>query len=116
MDDKSKKIEVKQKHSKFGFVSVSIGAFNILLFIFFVCLIAFWLMKNVEAVKNPSSVNGMRIPDSFMHMVTFYFIMQLVGLTTGIFGLIEKDRRKLLPIIGIILNGLFLLVTSSKLF
>jgi len=115
MDNTSTEIESKRKHSKLGLVSVLIGVINIVILIYYIQLFILWLMTNQEILKNPSAISGMPVPESVMKMIGFFLIMQVVGLFTGIFGLIEKNKRKLLPIIGIILNGLFLLVTASKL-
>lgn len=115
MDNSSKEIGVKQKHSKFGFVSVLIGVFNILILIFYIQLFVMWLTKNSEILKNPGTINGMPVPKYVMYMISFSIIMQLVGFFTGISGIFEKNKSKLLPIIGISLNGLFFLVTFLKL-
>ena len=115
MDKKLKEINFKKKHSKFGVISVTIGGFNILLLICYIYLFALWLMANQEILKDPIAINGMPVPKSVVCMILFFLIMQLVGFLSGILGLIEKHKRKLLAIIGIFLNGLLLLITISKL-
>lgn len=111
----SKRIDTKRRHAKFGVVSVVIGIVNILIVIYYVRLLTLWLMNNAEIASNPASISGMPVPYSVMIKIIILLGMEIAGLLTGIFGLFEKDRRKLLPIIGIILNGLFFLFTGSKL-
>ncbi len=115
MVDGSEETGAKRKHSKIGVVSVLLGILNIFIVIYYIHLFAQWLMANPEFIKNPGTINGMRVPDPVMNKISFFLTMQLIGVFTGILGLIEKNKKRLFPIIGIVLNGLFLLVTVSKL-
>jgi len=75
-----------KKHSELGIVSVCINAFDILLWVF---LFAFVREESYSIFDN-----------------LFYLSMGLpiVALIFGIWGLTQKDRRKIFPIIGIVLS------------
>ncbi len=107
--------ETKMKHSRFGIASVCITLFNISIIIYFIYLFSQWLMVNPEYLKSPSAINGIHIPESTMFKIYFLLIMTLLGFTVGIFGFIEKNRRRVMPIIGIFSNGFLLIVLVLKL-
>jgi hypothetical protein len=72
-------------------------------------------MNHPEEVKKLASGRLMPVPDSVMIRIIILVVMEIAGFLTGILGLFEKNRRKVLPIIGIILNGLFFFLTGAKL-
>jgi len=114
MDERSKITEPKLKHSKLGLASVLIGACNILILIYCIHLFIQWLLSNPELMKNPVEISGTPIADRVMDLIMLFLGLQLTGFFVGILGLLQKERKKLLPLIGIILNGLFLLLTLPK--
>ena len=116
MDNTLQEKKLIRKYSKFGLISVLIGISNIFILIYFFSLFADWIIKNPEIIKNPSIINGMPISDTIMIQIYFYLIVQLSGFFAGILGLIEKNKKRTLPLIGILLNGLFLSFTTFKLF
>lgn len=111
---KEEKSKNSHRHSKFGFASIIIGAVNVLLFVFYSYRFAMWIMENYELAMQPGGLDGMQIPAQAMKMISFLFLMILIGFLTGICGFFEK-KRKLFPIIGVSLNGMLLLIALMKL-
>jgi hypothetical protein len=109
-------IEPKLQHSKWGIISVAIGALNIIIIIGFAILLSLWLTVNQEILKNPASVDSMKIPEFAIYMISIFFFMQLTGSITGILGFFERGKSKLMVILGVVLNGIFLLITSYYLY
>jgi hypothetical protein len=109
-------IETELQHSKWGIISVAIGALNIIIIIGFAILLSLWLTLNQEILKNPASVDDIKLPGFVMYMVSIFLFTQLAGFITGTLGLFEKGRSKLFPILGIVLNGIFLLISSYYLY
>jgi hypothetical protein len=114
MDSEPRPIAGRRRHSKFGIASVVIAVFNAFIIIYFVWLLALWFMNHPEMVRDPARISGMRVSDSTAAMIFILVLMEVAGLFTGLLGLLEKGKRKLLPIIGLILNGLFFLLTAPK--
>ncbi len=108
------KMNGRRKHAKFGIISLTICGFTFLLAIYLIYQFSLSLMANPELLKNPAAINGMPVPESVMYIISFLLIIQCAGFLSGIIGLMEKHKRKLLAIIGIFLNGIFLFFTLSK--
>jgi hypothetical protein len=72
-------------------------------------------MANPDFTKSPATINGLHIPESTMFKIYFLLIMALLGFIIGILGLIEKERKRVMPVIGILSNGLLLLGLVLKL-
>lgn len=109
------KTKGNHKHSILGIASLVIGILCILLFLFYTYLFTMWLMENHDIAMRPGGLDGMRVPDSTIAMITFIAIMVTIGFFVGIFGLFEKKKRRILPIIGVILNSLLLFMVLIKL-
>jgi hypothetical protein len=76
-----------KKHSELGIVSVSIIVFEIMLWVF---LFAF--------------VGKLESYSIFDYLLYLSMGLPIVALIFGIWGLTQKERRKIFPIIGIVLS------------
>ena len=114
MSEISKNTEMKLKHSNLGLLSVIIGLINFFILIYFVHLLIQWVLSSPELLKNPGEISGTRVPNHVNNLINFFVVLQLAGFFSGFLGLFEKNKKKLLPIIGIISNGIFLLLTLPK--
>jgi hypothetical protein len=115
VDNAVTQVDAKRRHARFGFVSILIAVVNISIVIYFGWLLTQWTMTHPEEVKELASGRVMRLPDSVMIKIIILVVLEVAGLLTGILGLFEKSKRKVLPIIGILLNGLFFFLTGLKL-
>jgi hypothetical protein len=105
----------ERKHSKLGIASFVVGIFNVLVFMFYTYLFTKWLMANEEIAMQPGGLDGMQVPANVMAMISFLVVLILIGFLVGVFGLFEKKKRKMFSIVGILLNGILLLMAFLKL-
>ena len=103
----------KKKQSIFGIASISLGAINIMLIASYVYWFAIWIIENEQIVKNPELIDGMKVPENIGSMLNFLIVMVIMGSFLGILGIIEK-KEKLIPIIGLSINGILFLICMVK--
>jgi hypothetical protein len=96
-----------RKHSSLGVASFLIGILTPLVL---VCLFLFSI--SLDTFLN----NYQRRDFNFILALLIIFtppLSHLVGLALGVVGVRQAERKKLFPILGIILNGLFLLSAGA---
>ena len=73
-----------------------------------------FIMNHPELIKNPMLISGMKVaPATYISLVAF-FVLQLIGLVLGLSGLFNSNVKKLFPILGTVLNGIFAVLTGIK--
>jgi magnesium-transporting ATPase (P-type) len=91
---------VSPKHSGMGVVSFII---SLLGFFIFVCAIiagGIIAMKNPDALSQPS---GASVVIGMLLLMGFFLCF--VGIGLGIAGLVQKDRKKIFAILGLVFNS-----------
>lgn len=100
-----------QKHSGFGVTSFIMSIVSIILFfmVFFIPLIA------VASGSGPEqSSNGLIVIFGFFLFV--FFFESFVSIVFGVLGLLQKERKKILAIWGIVLSATSFLIMVFLIF
>ncbi|MFM2480302.1 hypothetical protein [Celerinatantimonas sp. YJH-8] len=97
-----------QKHSGVGIAAFVISIIS-LLFIFFLMFLLGIMTTAVAAHRSALSTGILLI--SFLSIVPL--LMNLVALGLGIAGLLQRDRKKIFPILGTILSGIIVISLLS---
>lgn len=100
--------------SRLGIISLGIGFINIGIFVYIIYRIGGFLLSQSELMKNPLLISGMRIEQFTYNLFFGFLVLQIIGLILGLLGLFDSNARKLIPLLGTCLNGLFVLTTAMK--
>lgn len=107
MEGYSDVIMFKQKsYSLFGLLSLSLGIFNII-----ISIIIFWALWSFVNGKYPEIIP---LQINILHIFgRFELYIKFLGLLLGIVGFIQKNTRKDITIIALIVNSLIILWTIA---
>ena len=92
------------KHSKLGIASVVIA---VIVFVYFFAAgyISLYALEDFFKDSNSLAALGIAIIAFFIHLAVCC-VGLIVGSALAIVGLIKKDRKRLFPVIGLVLNFL----------
>ena len=92
------------KHSKLGIASVVIAVI-VFIYFFVVGYISLYALEDFFKDSNSLAALGFAIVAFFIHLAVSC-VGLIVGSALAIVGLIKKDKKRLFPVIGFILNFL----------
>lgn len=99
----------RSKHSGWGIVSLGLSISMWLLFIGFLRL-TFW-PEGAQHPSEPDSAGAVVVTGSFL----LASLGQLVAMLVGLVGLGQKERRRAVAIIGVVLGGLWFVLIAVAL-
>jgi hypothetical protein len=105
---------IQKPHSRLGIASVGIAVINIGIFAYFFYRMTTYIINHSELMRNLMLINGMEIGQTTYILFVGFFILQVIGLLLGLSGLFNSRVKKLFPVLGTVVNGLFVLFTAIK--
>lgn len=114
--DPTDPVLIRTKHSGPGIASFVIGLVALLGFIltFFLATIA--LSSALGTITQPVQVEEIALHPAVLMASLFILVclvLNLAGLILGVIGLVLRNRKKVFPIIGTILNGIMILTFAG---
>jgi hypothetical protein len=107
--------DIQKSHSRLGIISLGFAVVNVVIFAYIFHRITRYIMAHPELLKDPMLISGMQVEPSTSLFLSIFFAFQIFGLLLGLIGLFNSKVKKLYPVLGTALNGLFVLFTSIKL-